>query len=79
MTAISGPPRPARYELEIRQLLGARIRALRLQKGLNQDDFAALVGIHRAHPGKLENAKIEPGSVHLCGSPPPLTQAEIHK
>ena len=47
-------------ELEMRQRLGARIRTLRLQKGLNQDDFAALVGIHRTHPGKLENAKIDP-------------------
>lgn len=46
--------------LEIRQHLGQRIRELRLAKGLNQDEFAAAAGIHRTHPGKLENATIDP-------------------
>ncbi len=50
----------AHRELEVRLALGQRIRALRRQRGLNQDDFAALAGIHRTHPGKLENAKLDP-------------------
>ena len=45
---------------EIRVRLGQRIRELRLVKGLNQDEFAAAAGIHRTHPGKLENAQIDP-------------------
>ena len=46
--------------LEIRVRLGQRIRELRLAKGMNQDEFAAAAGIHRTHPGKLENALIDP-------------------
>lgn len=46
--------------LDIRIRLGQRIRALRLAKGMNQDEFAAAAGIHRTHPGKLENALIDP-------------------
>ena len=46
--------------LEVRQRLGKRIRELRLAKGMNQDEFAAAAGIHRTHPGKLENALIDP-------------------
>jgi transcriptional regulator with XRE-family HTH domain len=45
---------------EVRTRLGQRIRELRLAKGMNQDDFAAAAGIHRTHPGKLENALIDP-------------------
>ncbi|GAA4009332.1 hypothetical protein GCM10022631_22160 [Deinococcus rubellus] len=45
---------------EIRVRLGQRIRGLRLAKGMNQDEFAAVAGIHRTHPGKLENAQIDP-------------------
>lgn len=46
--------------LEVRQRVGQRIRELRLAKGMNQDEFAAAAGIHRTHPGKLENALIDP-------------------
>lgn len=46
--------------LEVRVRLGQRIRELRLGKGMNQDEFAAAAGIHRTHPGKLENAQIDP-------------------
>lgn len=45
---------------EVRVRLGKRIRELRLAKGMNQDEFAAAAGIHRTHPGKLENAQIDP-------------------
>lgn len=52
----SGDP----HILEIRQRLGQRIRELRLAKGMSQDEFAAAAGIHRTHPGKLENATTDP-------------------
>lgn len=45
---------------EVRVRLGQRIRELRLAQGMNQDEFAAAAGIHRTHPGKLENAQIDP-------------------
>ncbi|ACO45100.1 helix-turn-helix transcriptional regulator [Deinococcus deserti] len=45
---------------EVRIRVGQRIRELRLAKGMNQDEFAAAAGIHRTHPGKLENAQIDP-------------------
>jgi transcriptional regulator with XRE-family HTH domain len=41
-------------------LVGNRIRKLRLERGMNQDDFADSVGIQRAHIGLIENAKLEP-------------------
>jgi transcriptional regulator with XRE-family HTH domain len=47
-------------EAKLRQTLGERIRTLRKQRGVNQDDFAHLAGIHRTHVGMLENAKIDP-------------------
>lgn len=40
--------------------LGARIRELRLAKGLSQDELAAQAGMHRTHPTKLENGLIDP-------------------
>lgn len=47
-------------EVAVQQAVGARIRALRQERGLSQDEFAARVGIHRTHPNKLENGKIDP-------------------
>jgi transcriptional regulator with XRE-family HTH domain len=47
-------------EAQLRQTLGERIRKLRKQRGVNQDDFAHLAGIHRTHVGMLENARIDP-------------------
>lgn len=58
------PPRkPAAVDLQVQEVrvrLGQRIRELRLAKAMNQDEFAAAAGIHRTHPGKLENAQIDP-------------------
>ena len=54
-------PQPVDSKVQdIRVRLGQRIRELRLAKGMNQDEFAAAAGIHRTHPGKLENALIDP-------------------
>ncbi|MEX2535803.1 MAG: helix-turn-helix transcriptional regulator [Trueperaceae bacterium] len=47
-------------QLEFRKALGARVRELRRQRGINQDDFAYRAGIHRTHVGMLENGKIDP-------------------
>lgn len=55
----SSEQRKARV-LVFRQALGLRIRALRKERGINQDDFADMVGIQRAHVGLIENAKVEP-------------------
>ena len=46
--------------LSLRAALGIRIRTLRKARGINQDDFADMVGIQRAHVGLIENAKVEP-------------------
>jgi transcriptional regulator with XRE-family HTH domain len=56
------PKEAKNTELEgkFRRQLGDRIRSLRKQKGINQDDFAHLAGIHRTHVGMLENARIDP-------------------
>jgi transcriptional regulator with XRE-family HTH domain len=47
-------------ELEFRKRLGIRLRELRKARGLGQDAFADLAGIHRTHVGMLENGKLDP-------------------
>lgn len=39
--------------------IGLRIKALREKTGLNQDDFAAVCGLHRAYVGKIENGRFD--------------------
>lgn len=36
---------------------GERIRALRREQGLNQDELAHRAGLHRSHIGLIENAR----------------------
>jgi transcriptional regulator with XRE-family HTH domain len=48
------------FTLPLRVALGVRIRTFRKTRGINQDDFADMVGIQRAHVGLIENAKVEP-------------------
>ncbi len=45
------------YEMLYRQALGVKVRRLRKEMGLNQDDFADLAYLHRSHIGLIENAK----------------------
>lgn len=47
-------------ELRVREALGRRLRALRQDRGLNQDDFADELDLHRSHVGLLENGKLDP-------------------
>lgn len=42
------------------QKLGERVRDLRTELNINQDDFARAANIHRTHIGKLENAQVDP-------------------
>jgi len=52
---------------EIQRRLGARIRALRLERGWTQDEFADLSGLHRAQVGAFETGRmnITIASLHL--------------
>ncbi len=52
-------------ELAFRKVLGERIRSLRRERGLNQDEFSDLAGIGRAHVGWIETARVEPRLVTL--------------
>ena len=45
------------YEVGFRQVLGAKVRRLRNEMGLSQDEFADLAYLHRSHIGLIENAK----------------------
>ena len=42
------------------QKLSERIRNLRVEKNLDQDDFARQANLHRSHVSFLENAKYDP-------------------
>ena len=46
--------------MKLRQNLAANIRRLRAERGLSQDDFAALVDVHRTYINHLEGAKRSP-------------------
>ena len=52
---------------QIQRRLGARIRELRRKRGLTQDEFADLSGLHRAQVGTFENGRmnITLASLHL--------------
>ena len=41
----------------IRQRFGERLRELRLERHVNQDELAHRAGLHRSHIGLLENGK----------------------
>ena len=43
-----------------RAALGSKIRHLRELKGVGQEEFADMAGIHRNHVGLLERGKIDP-------------------
>lgn len=46
--------------MTLRQNLAANLRRLRDEHGLSQDDFAALVDVHRTYMNHLEGAKRSP-------------------
>jgi transcriptional regulator with XRE-family HTH domain len=42
---------------DINRHVGARIRAIRLKKGITQDQLAELTGLNRVHLFRLENGR----------------------
>lgn len=44
-------------EGDLQRLLGRNLRAIRLQRGLSQEGFALLLGIHRTYVGGLERGE----------------------
>jgi len=48
---------------DLQQRLGRNLRALRLAKGLSQEEFAELLGFHRTYVGGLERGE---RNVTLC-------------
>lgn len=46
--------------MRLRQNLAGNLRRLRAERGLSQDDFAALVEVHRTYINHLEHAKRSP-------------------
>ena len=59
------PEAQQRREKAFRKALAARIRALRAERALNQDDCADLANLHRAHLGFIEQAKSDPNLTTL--------------
>ena len=58
---LSGMPKQALQERDPYLVtLGEQIRHMRLMSGWTQDEFAALTGLHRTHPSKLEKGLIDP-------------------
>lgn len=46
-----------RQEISLNVLVGMRIRQIRLQKDMSQEEFAWLIGVHRTYLGQLERAE----------------------
>lgn len=44
----------------IRHRLGQNVRALRLAKGLSQEDLAAIAGVHRTYASDIERGTRNP-------------------
>jgi transcriptional regulator with XRE-family HTH domain len=42
---------------DINRFVGARIRTIRLKKGITQDQLAELAGLNRVHLYRLENGR----------------------
>lgn len=59
MTARLGGPAENRHQQLI--VIGARVRQLRLAKGLTQADLAKRTGIHRVNISEFEHGKIDVG------------------
>lgn len=47
--------------------LGARARALRLERGFTQQQVADAVGVHRVNLNKFENGRADLGVSHVRG------------
>jgi transcriptional regulator with XRE-family HTH domain len=43
--------------MNIQIQLGSRIRELRVKKGLSQEEFADVCGLHRSHMGEIERGR----------------------
>jgi transcriptional regulator with XRE-family HTH domain len=52
--------------LSLQKEFGERMRALRVEAGRSQEEFAAWVNIDRATYGKLERGKINPSLITLA-------------
>jgi putative transcriptional regulator len=52
-------------EKEILLQLGLKIRELRINKGLNQTEFANIIGKDQPSVNRLENGKINVGYLYL--------------
>jgi transcriptional regulator with XRE-family HTH domain len=48
---------PARNMADIKSKFGARVRKLRLAKGLSQEAFADICGLHRTYVGAIERGE----------------------
>lgn len=78
MTA-SEPADLADQVRRFRRRLGERIRALRLESGLNQDELAHRAGLHRSHIGLVENGLRDPqlATIYRIAAAFRLTPAQL--
>lgn len=50
----------------IQKQFGTRVRALRLAKGLSQEEFAFKVGVHRTYMGGIERGERNPALKNIA-------------
>ena len=56
-----GRPRPPDESRAVAKAVGRQLRALRLERGMTQEQFAAAAGFHRTQAGFLERGESTPG------------------
>ena len=56
----------AMNELEIKRILGTKIKSFRKSKGYSQDEFGSIIGLEQKNLSRIENGKAFPDIKTLC-------------
>lgn len=48
------------------QLMGERVRALRVARGISQEELGERAGLHRTYIGHIERGEVNPSLLNIC-------------
>ncbi|MDQ6945281.1 MAG: helix-turn-helix domain-containing protein [Actinomycetota bacterium] len=64
---------------DVRAVFGAQVRALRLSRGLSQEDLAEVAGLHRTYISSLERGQrnVSLDNIHVLARALQVSDAEL--